>query len=378
MPGIVGRQHREDASWSPMYRCGPQAGLARGMSIYRGRATSEFSARPAQFAWRAVLAAEVLGAALVAGCAHVPHQSVETPVATEQATEEVMTRTAAPPMGGTPSASGYGDLEEVVTTGQHRRPPIRTPRPGGGSSSPGHAPAAATAATDAAAAGQSSGTAPPTIDVGQGADGAAPGHSAAAGEPRYEANLTNSVLTQDHEEVLSVAVSTRLTREALHALVMNRLKSASGSATARPGSTVDVGGELETEVWYQFKFVLARVECPTFVDCGKVNPQSRSNDPLIWDWPLAAKQSDETRSGNIIVTFYGDQSPGGQFEQTIASMPPLKIEVKVYRGMSYWDAVAKGVSDLLTQFKGILIGVAAIAAILVGWKKKIWRVWAGR
>jgi hypothetical protein len=295
-------------------------------------------------------------AVLLFGCSGVGRTNYAPPTADAQvpAVETVHeTNTQA-------AASSGDELEEVVTTGQHRRPPPRT-RPGQGPAW-GHlgAPAAAPAADAYAASG--GGEAPP-----------APTETLE--KPRYDARLTHSVITREHDEVLAVAISTKLSANELRKLISAHLKSVAstdgrGTSSAAPE---DAHGSLETAVWYQFAFILAKItRCPDFIDCGGSAPQARSNDPLIWDWSLTAKKWDASRTGNIIVTFFGDQSAGGKFEQGIAAMPPLEIEVSVERDLSYWNGVAKQLSDLFSQFKTILITLGAIAAILVAWRKKLW------
>ena len=296
----------------------------------------------------------VLVAALV-GCASRSHDvpRLETETAALEAPRIVE---------GTSAATGQDDIQEVITTGSRRRPPVRPTQPRAGSASP--APAVASIVTSLNMEGDAAGAL------------ASVPAAAAAGEARYEARLTNRAITREHDEVLSVAVSTKMSTADLRALVESHLKSAAtdGRQAGSASAEVAAGGLLETAVWYEFKFVLARIECPDFVECGGNVPQSRSNDPLIWDWSLAAKKWDESRTGNIIVRFYGDQSAGGKFDQSIAAMPPLQIAVSVDRDISYWDERVKSLADLLAQFKSILITIGAIAAILVGWKKKVWRL----
>ena len=99
---------------------------------------------------------------------------------------------------------------------------------------------------------------------------------------------------------------------------------------------------------------------------------------LIWDWPLAAKQWDQTRTGFIIVTFFGDQNASGDFALSIAAMPPLKVHVSVYRDLTAWEEIVKKISDILSNLKTILLTIVAIVGILVGWKTKFWKWFSNR
>jgi hypothetical protein len=321
------------------------------------------SAKPTVFAAVQCLVATFIVIAVMVGCADIRRANIEPPTAGTLNPEH----DRVPHGTGASAAPSIDELQEIVTTSRHRKPPLST-QPGQGHAASAHAPAPATAAAPAAAAPAASAasaameTAPPSPEAGE--------------KPRYEARLTNPVVTREHDEVLSVAVSTKLSADDLRELVNTHLKSATktGERTTPPAAPADAHGDLETAVWYQFAFVLAKIECPDFLDCGGSVAQARSNDPLIWDWSLSAKKSDASRTGNIIVRFYGDQSAGGKFEQGIAALPPLQIEVSVERDLSYWNGVAKQLSDLFSQFKAILITLGAIVAILIGWKKQIWKL----
>jgi hypothetical protein len=265
---------------------------------------------------------------------------------------------------GSSTASDDADLQEVLITGQRRRPlpsPVRT----------SHLVVLSTS-------GRQQLTGIDSIFTTAIMTGAAAPEPTSS-EPIYEARLTKPVISRHIDELLSVVVSTHLTRDALRQLIENHIRSAVALGGPQKGSDsesspVGASGKLETADWSQFKYVLARIQCPAFIACTQQAPQSRNNDPLIWDWPLSAKQWDDNYTGDIVVTFFGDQTPTGIFGQSIAAMPPLRIAVGVNRDLTFWANVAKQLADLLTQTKSILITIGAIVAILVGWKTKIWNL----
>jgi hypothetical protein len=182
------------------------------------------------------------------------------------------------------------------------------------------------------------------------------------GNPSYTYRLTNPEIGRYHEEVLSVAVSSKRPQAELSQLLTDYQKALQA---VKPMSGI---GSLQTGYWTKFKFILAKINCPTFLKCeGDQHPKSTADDPLIWNWKLNGTQWDATQSGSISVAFFGGQSISDNFDEEIDTLPPLKISVKVYRDLNWWENLFDQLYKLFTSINSALKALVAIVTLVLGW-----------
>jgi hypothetical protein len=199
------RPHRQELRHSHTDRsC--QA-VSRRVNMFRVLLEISGSARAKVFAAAPVWGTLFIATALLVGCSNIGRTNVESPAAdAEIPVGEGVHETN--PQAAAPSGD---ELQEIVTTGQHRKPPP-TARPGRSSSTLTYAAAPAASAASAASVAGEAAPEPPPPEAGE--------------RPRYEARLTHPVITREHDEVLSVAISTKLSADELRELVNAHLKSA--------------------------------------------------------------------------------------------------------------------------------------------------------
>lgn len=182
------------------------------------------------------------------------------------------------------------------------------------------------------------------------------------GSPSYTYRLTNPEIGRYHEEALSIAVSSKLNKAELSQLLTDYQKALQA---AHP--QID-SGSLLTGHWSTFKFVLAKINCPTFLKCeGDQHPKSTDDDPLIWNWKLNGTQWDATQSSSISVAFFGGQSISDKFDEEIDTLPPLEISVKVNRDIDWWEKLFNQLKDLFISIKGALQALAGVVLLVLGW-----------
>jgi hypothetical protein len=180
--------------------------------------------------------------------------------------------------------------------------------------------------------------------------------------PKEASRITNTVISRNHEETLSVVVSSKLTQTEL----IESLKDYQKSLQATNPS-VD-SGALETYRWTHFKFISAKIDCPTFLICGSdINPQSIDNEPMKWSWRVNAAQWDATRVGSIAVKFYGYQSLSDKYPEEIVTLPPIKISVTVKCDIDWYIKFFNKLGELFTSIKGALVPLAALVGLVFGW-----------
>ena len=192
-----------------------------------------------------------------------------------------------------------------------------------------------------------------------------PAPVSASKPPSYAYRLTNPEIWRNHEEVLSVAVSPTLNQDKLSEFLIKyqqELQAVHSKANS---------GSLQTSHWTKFKFIQAKIQCPSFLKCeGDSHPKSTADDaPLIWNWNLKGTQWDATQSGSISVDFFGGQKRSDKFDEKIVTLPPLQISIKVNRDLIWWENLINQVKRLLISIQGLLEVLAALWAIVFSWFK---------
>ena len=191
-------------------------------------------------------------------------------------------------------------------------------------------------------------------------------------DPSYRYRLSDRDLRRNHAELLSVGVSLGLGATDLDGILARR-QAASGFGQG--GAPVAEGGSLGSRTWTQFQFIKAVISCDPVVTCtGDPNPKSVANDPMIWDWNLAAAKWDETRETTISVRFFGDHGVAGEFAEEIAAMPPLSVTVRVARDATWFEAkleqsktVLNAGVDVLKAAKEFLAALSALIVTVLGY-----------
>jgi hypothetical protein len=113
----------------------------------------------------------------------------------------------------------------------------------------------------------------------------------------------------------------------------------------------------------------ASIECPDFLQCVPPTVRVRFNSALMqWDWKIVARDATRTREGPVEVKFFGVPEAGSASgPEPSGAVPPLNVTLRVDCGMTCWgDWLDKGTA-LLDKFKGFLLALGALGAIVAGW-----------